>query len=261
MKIYIDLFFIFNYLMDFAILLSTSTLIKRNTSLKRIILSSLLGAVSSLLILLPISRILIQIIFIILISIIAFGYKNIRYTIKNIFYIYVLSLFLGGLIYLFNIKVSSSPILTYAIILIISCEALVLYVKEMKRVKENYNNYYKVDIYFKDNDKLSLVGFLDTGNNLHDPYQKRPIIIVSSKYTKEGNYLLVPYYTINNKGMLKCLKPEKVYIDDVLYPKQVLVAFSQSPMNIDGGIDVILHKDLMKGIEYEKSLKTIRKNI
>ena len=94
---------------------------------------------------------------------------------------YILSVLLGGLIYLFNIKVTTNIFITYFIIIIISVEVMILYVKEIKKMKNIYNNYYKVDISFKDGKKLSLIGFVDTGNNLYDPYKKRPIILVSNK--------------------------------------------------------------------------------
>ena len=158
---------------------------------------------------------------------------------------YILSVLLGGIIYLFNIKVTTNPLITYLIIIVISIEAMLLYIKENKRMKNNYNNYYNVDICFKDGVKLSLVGFVDTGNNLYDPYMKRPIILVSNKYKREDNYILVPYYTVGGDGLLKCIRVDSVSVNDICY-KNVLVGFSDSPRFIDG-VDVILHKDIMKG--------------
>ncbi len=244
MKIYIDLFFLFNVIMDATIVTSTGIILKRQTSLMRLFLSSLIGGFSSILLFTSLNKIIIEIISIIIISIIAFHYRNLRYTIKNIFYIYILSTLLGGIIYLFNIKVTSSILLTYFLIIIISIEVMILYIKEMKKIKNNYNNYYQVDIYFKDKEKLSLTGFVDTGNNLYDPYQKRPIILVSNKYQKDGDCLLVPYYTASGEGLLKCMRPDFIYIEKIGYRKNLLIGFSDSPMFIDG-IDVILHKDLM----------------
>ena len=113
-------------------------------------------------------------------------------------------------------------------------------------MKNIYNNYYKVDIYFKSNDKLSLIGFVDTGNNLYDPYKKRPIILISNKYYRNDNFILVPYHTLSGNGLLKCIKPDIIFIEGIGYKGNVLVGFSDSPNLIDG-IDVILHKDVMKG--------------
>ena len=251
MKIYIDLFFLFNVIMDLIIITSVSILLKRKTTYFRIILSSLLGGISSILLFTSLNKILIEIISVLIMVLISFGYKGIRYIIKNILYMYILSVLLGGLIYLFNIRVTTNTLVTYLIIIIISMEVMILYIKEMKKIKNTYNNYYKVDIYFKDKERLSLIGFVDTGNNLYDPYKKRPIILVSSRYRREDNYILVPYYTTSGEGLLKCIKPDIIFIEGVGYKGNVLVGFSDSPRLIDG-IDVILHKDLMKGWEYVK---------
>lgn len=193
-----------------------------------------------------INRLLLELITIILMITIAFKYKNIRYFLTNILYTYILSILLGGLIYLFNSKVTLNIYLNYLVIIILSIEVMTLYIKENKKIKNTYNNYYKVDIYFKDKEKISLIGFLDTGNNLYDPYKKRPIILVDKKYQKEDKFILVPYHTINGEGLLKCIKPEKVYIEKIGYKNNLLVAFSSSPSTIND-VEVLLHKDLMKG--------------
>lgn len=246
MKMYIDLFFIFNVIIDYIIIMSTSILLKRRTSYIRMILSSLIGGISSLVLFTSLNKIVIEIVSIVIMVLISFGYKGIRYLINNILYMYILSTLLGGIIYLFNIKVSNSMFLTYLIIIVISIEIMILYIKENKKMRSIYNNYYKVDIYFKDRKKLSLIGFVDTGNNLYDPYKKRPVIIVHNKYIKEDKYILVPYHTINGNGLLKCIKPDIIFIDGIGYKGNVLIGFSDS-FNFGDGVDVILHKDIMRG--------------
>ena len=246
MEMYIDLFFIFNVIMDYIIIMSTSILLKRRTSYIRMILSSLIGGISSLVLFTSLNKIVIEIVSIVIMVLISFGYKGIRYLINNILYMYILRTSLGGIIYLFNIKVSNSMFLTYLIIIVISIEIMLLYIKENKKMRSIYNNYYKVDIYFKDREKLSLIGFVDTGNNLYDPYKKRPVIIVHNKYIKEDKYILVPYHTINGNGLLKCIKPDIIFIDGIGYKGNVLIGFSDS-FNFGDGVDVILHKDIMKG--------------
>ena len=246
MRIYIDLFFLFNTIMDFMIILGTSIILKRNSNIIRIIISSVVGGLSSILLFNNINKILIEVVSIIIMVLISFGYKNIKYIIRNIFYMYLLSTLIGGIIYLFNIKVSSNTIINYLIIILIAVLTLILYIKENRKIKNIYNNYYKVDIYFKDKSKISVVGFVDTGNNLYDPYKKRPIILLSKKYQREDNYILVPYYTASGEGLLKCIKPDIIFIDKVGYKGNILIGFSSSPKLIDG-VDVILHKDIMKG--------------
>ena len=176
MKIYIDLFFLFNIIMDAIVITSVSILLKRRTTTPRIVVSSIIGGIISLLLFTSLNKILIEVTSVLIMVLIAFKYVDIRYTLKNIFYMYILSILLGGLLYLFNIRVTTNVFLTYLIMIVISIEVMILYIKEMKKMKNNYNNYYKVDIFYKDGEKVSLMGFVDTGNNLYDPYKKRPII-------------------------------------------------------------------------------------
>lgn len=246
MKIYIDLFFLFNVIMDLIIIMGVSIILKRRCSYFRIILGSFIGGIISLFLFTFINKILIDVIGIIIICFISFGYKNIKYMLNNILYFYILSTLLGGIMYLFNIKIISNSIYTYLIIIVIAIEVIILYIKEMNKMRNIYNNYYKVDIYFKDNNMLSLIGFVDTGNNLYDIYKKRPVIIASNKYRVEDNFILVPYHTLAGDGLLECVKPNCVFIDGNICKKNILVAFSNNFSFMDG-VDVILHKDLMKG--------------
>lgn len=256
MKIYIDLFFLFNAIMDFIIITGVGIILKRRSNYIRILLSSLVGGVISLCLFTNINNILVDIIGIMIIVFISYGYKNIRYYINNIIYAYIISILIGGVIYLFQVKVTSDSIISYLIIIVIAIEVLVLYIKEMKKIKDNYNNYYKVNIYFKDKEKISVVGFLDTGNNLYDPYKKRPIILLDNKYIREDNYILVPYHTLSGDGLLKCIKVDIIFIEGIGYKGNVLVGFSDKT-NVIEGADVILHKDLMKGWYYVKIIKKV----
>ena len=84
MEMYIDLFFIFNVIMDYIIIMSTSILLKRRTSYIRMILSSLIGGISSLVLFTSLNKIVIEIVSIVIMVLISFGYKGIRYLINNI---------------------------------------------------------------------------------------------------------------------------------------------------------------------------------
>ena len=161
---YIDLFFIFNVIMDYIIIMSTSILLKRRTSYIRMILSSLIGGISSLVLFTSLNKIVIEIVSIVIMVLISFGYKGIRYLINNILYMYILSTLLGGIIYLFNIKVSNSMFLTYLIIIVISIEIMILYIKENKKMRSIYNNYYEFNYFIE---RLYLLFIFLNGSYLH----------------------------------------------------------------------------------------------
>lgn len=104
--------------------------------------------------------------------------------------------------------------INFIVMLIISPIIIYFYVKEKKEYKNIYQNIYLIDIYINNN-KYSLTGYLDTGNTLNDPYKNRPVIITdSSKINFDiKKSILVPFETINDKGLIKCIKPDKVIIN------------------------------------------------
>lgn len=104
--------------------------------------------------------------------------------------------------------------INFIVMIIISPIILYLYIKEKKEYQTNINNYYIVDIYIKEK-IYHLTGYLDTGNTLKDPYKKRPVIIINYNKIKFDldKTLLVPFETINETGIIKCIKPDKVIIE------------------------------------------------
>ena len=243
MIIYVDVIFILNIFLDFVLLMSVSVILTRHVKIKRIIMGSIVGGVSIFILFINISSIIsfiFKLFLGILMSIVTFGYKNIKYTFNNLFYLYTLSFSVGGVMYLLMEK----GIYNYLVLIIGFIVVLFMFVKQSKSYQDNYSNYHKVEIYIKEK-KYSLTGFLDTGNKLYDTYKHRPVIIVNKKinYNFE-DIIYVPCITINNESILKCLKTDKVIIDNHVFTNY-LVGLSNKNINLDG-IDCILHSK-MKG--------------
>ena len=247
MKVYIDVIFLLNIFFDFLLLLSVSLILRRHTKIYRLILGGLVGGISIIFLFFNISVSLLfflKIIIAFLMIITTFGYKDIRYTLKNLSFLYLTSIALGGALYFFNIQFSykNNGIIFYhngfsinfIILLIITPILTYIYVKELKSIKTNTC--------------ITLNGYMDTGNNLVDPYKKRPIILVNyekiKKYITNKKELLVPYNSINNNGLLRCIKVLKIEIDNKEY-KNVLVGLSMNNISIDG-IDCILNNKLLE---------------
>ena len=76
--------------------------------------------------------------------------------------------------------------------------------------------------YFNDLEKITVTAFLDTGNKLIDPYNQRPIILINKSLINinDKKILLVPYNTVNNSDLLKCVIPKKIYIHNIGYRKR-----------------------------------------
>ena len=210
MIIYVDLVFLINFIMDFYILSGVKFLLKLDTNFFRILLGSLIGSLSIILLFFSLSTTLLNIlkIFIsILMILVTFGkYKFFRL----LFYLYIISIFLGGSLYLINdslgyevnsgIFINNGYSINLIILLIISPVIIFMYVREFLKLKKKINTIYNVVIKFK-NKEIKLEGFLDTGNKLVDPYFNRPIILLNKKYInlKGKKVLYVPYESLNNR--------------------------------------------------------------
>ena len=143
---YIEFIYIINFLLDFMILYGTKRLLKINKSNIRIVLSSSIGMMSTLLIYIKISSIelfIIKIIFSFIMIIVAFGFNNIF---KNTIYFYLLSIILGGMIYLFDFDVGLYT--NFIVIVVGSPIVLFLIVKELINHKYNINDKYSVSIIY-----------------------------------------------------------------------------------------------------------------
>ena len=226
MKIYLDLILIINFIIDYLLLYGTKKILKNKTSIKRILLGSIIGSISSLLMIYQ-NNIIIKILLSILIIIITFGINNI---IKNITYFYLLSIILGGTLYLFDLNIYK---LNYQILLLISPILIYLYIKENIKYKNIYLNNYIVEIYI--NNKLyKLEGMIDTGNELKDPYKKRSIILVNINLDyRQFKYLFVPFNALNTQGIIPCIKPDKIIINNKIFTNY-LIGLSKDKFHLNG---------------------------
>lgn len=244
MIVYIDLVLLLNIVLDSILLMSVSVLLGRNVTIKRIILGSITGGVSTIILFISITNLslfILKIILGIVMCIITFGYVNIKYTLNNIFYLYIISFIIGGGITL----IKDYGYYNYIILIISFIVISFLFIKQMKNFQDNYSNYYKVDIYIK-GIVYKLNGYLDTGNKLYDQYKNRPIILISKKikYNIE-DIIYVPYVSLNNESLVKCLKVDKIIINNKIF-NNYLIGLSDKKFHIDG-INCILHSK-MKGI-------------
>lgn len=246
MTVYIDLVCIINFIYDFLILLTVSFILKRNRKIYYYILSSLIGVLSIFLLFLKINNIvlfLLKILISVIMVIVAFGYKSIKYTISNIIYFYMTSIVLAGFLYL--IKGNSSNFnLNYIVLLIIGPIILFIYYKSNKKLKNTYSDYYKIKIVF-DNIEYNLVSFYDNGNNLKDPISRKSIIIVeNSRLEKIYNIrspVYVPVITVKGTHLMKCFKPSYIILND---KKIYNYLIGESSIKFSDGVECLLNKSL-----------------
>ena len=193
MKIYLDLLMTINFFFDFLLLLFVSLLLKRQVKISKIIHGAFIGGLSIVFLFMKLNNLELffyKFIISILMILITFGYKNIKYTITNVGYLYIVSLFLGGALYFINNSFSYKRIgmvfyyngfsINIIIILILTPLIIYIYLLQCKKLKNNYNNYYNVQIYLN-NQYIEGTGYMDSGNNLVDFLTKKKIIFIDKR--------------------------------------------------------------------------------
>ena len=249
MTIYIDLLLLVNFLFDLLLLLTVNIALKRYSKISRLILASLFGEVTLLSLILPISSYLLIILKFILgifLCIIAFGCKNFKYTFYNVLYLYMTSIILSGFTYYLSVEFQNINYL----LLLISPLILYVFIKSIKALKEIKNYYYKIKIVFENGKNLELTSFLDTGNKLIDPITNKPIILINKKLLKGSinirSPMYIPYNTINHHGLLECVKPSYIEIENKKL-KNYLIGLSEESFKLNG-IDCLLNYKILEDL-------------
>lgn len=265
MKMYLDLIVLLNFFLDFILLFSVSMILKRNTSLKRIALGALIGGVSVLSLFINFNSItlfLFKVVMSIIMVLVTFSFKSLKFTFNNLVYLYLVSIILGGFLYWINDELAykntglvffhSGFSINWLLIIICAPVILTIYVVKTRRLKAEYAKRYEVEITFLNGKKTCVTGFLDTGNNLVDPYKKRPIIMINKALL--GDYkpsvILVPCVTVNKESLINCFKIKKLLINREVVEEDVLVGISDNNFGIEG-VDCLLHKRIVKEMQDE----------
>ena len=238
MTIYVDGLLFLNFFFDFLLLLSVSIILKRNVSIFRVMIGAFIGSLTILILFFKITSFelfLIKVYLSIIMCLVSFGYKDLKYTLKNILFLYLVSIILGGFLYMINIEfgyknkglvfINNEFSLNVIFLIIFSPIVLYIYVKEMKNYKAKIGNYYKVNIYIGKK-VLNLNGYLDTGNTLK--YKGRLVILTNIKNSFKNKIYMIPYMGASGYGVLECIRVRKVEVLDLGVFEDVYLGFSKT---------------------------------
>ena len=232
MKVYLELYFLINYILDISLLIGTSKLLKIYVKIIRYFIGAFIGSITIIFLFINISNITLLLlkIFISIIMIIStYGFNNIF---RNTFYFYLLSIILGGIFYLLDINLFNiNNYFNYLFLIILSPIIIYLIVCEYLKRKRINNIKYKIIIKYK-NISINTYGFIDTGNCLKDPYFNKSIILIDNNINIDKP-ILVPFKTISDSGFINCFKPDKLIINNKLF-SNYLIGISNKKINLEG---------------------------
>ncbi len=250
MTVYVDGVLFLNFAFDFLLLLTTSVVLKRNVKIFNIVIGAFIGSLSTLVLFFNINSLqlfIVKVYLSILMILFTFNYKDLKYTLTNIGIFYVVSILLGGFLYLLNIEFSykheglvfyhNGLSINVIILFIIAPIILYIYIRQSRFFTKKVKNYHQVTLIIGKK-TLNLNGYLDTGNTLS--HKGKPVILTNLKNTFRKKKFLVPYTVIGGTGLLECIEAKAIVND--LGTFDVLLGFSEN-MNISG-VEVLLNSQM-----------------
>jgi stage II sporulation protein GA (sporulation sigma-E factor processing peptidase) len=200
MTLYLDVIWFLNFCIDYLLIALTAHVLKRNASKKRILLASTLASSYIFLIAFENSSVLLgpifKFVFSVFIMIVAFGFRRIRFVVKNVAMFYFVSFVTGGGIFALHYFMKSDIAIMEGIIttqgsglgdpiswLFVVAGVPALWYFSKKRVEDitiekmNGDHLVRVKITIGDT-VLYANGLIDTGNKLYDPITKLPVMIL-----------------------------------------------------------------------------------
>lgn len=210
MTIYIDIVLIENVIMNYIILFATAIVLKLKKNYLRIFLSSLIGAIYSVVayvgILKIYSSIFLKIVLSILIVYIAFNPQNLKKMWKDLVIFYLTSFVFGGVAFALIYVIKPQDILmknglflgTYPLktILLGSIVAFIVILIALKIIKGKFSKKDMFcDIEIKiNNNNIKTKAMIDTGNCLKEPITNMPVIVIEHTLL----YECIPKEILNN---------------------------------------------------------------
>ena len=227
--VYVDILLIVNFFVNLLLLKITCLISKRSPKLYRIIISSCIGSLYSLVIfadnlnpiLCELSKLFVSCIMVL----IAFGFRRVLVYTKQLLIFYFSSIILLGVVmlvcFIFKLRfvavnnsviyfnVSSATLIICAVLAyIVSSIIIRLYNRSLSK-----NELYILKIE-NDGCNVTLSAFLDTGNRLREPFSNSPVIIVNSSKISAGDkqIRIVPVTTVSGTSFLQAFKPDKIIL-------------------------------------------------
>ncbi|MCH5191096.1 MAG: sigma-E processing peptidase SpoIIGA [Oscillospiraceae bacterium] len=275
MTVYIDILIILNILVNYFMLAAVKKISRSHTSRLRLALGALSGGVASLLIFidsLGIIMTLLKIAASLVMVFISFGFGSVKQFFKRALWLFFISFVFGGLVFAvymcFGLEtmiytngiVYFDVDMTFLVVCSAVAYALITLVSKFIDKKAPKSKEYYVTLQ-KNGKNISCTGFMDTGNNLREPFSGFPVIMVCSSVFRElmggdipiekmqGNekIRLIPISTVSGNTIIKAFRPDSVKIGEFTTDK---VYVGESLTHLDE-YKIILNINLERELQNE----------
>ena len=261
--IYADVLLILNTYINYAILILTALFLHISVSRLRVLIAAVIGGICSLIVLLPFcSEVVLgflRLFLCIALPIVSFDYRGIKPLVKQIGVFLSVNFLFAGIMFALWYFVSPSAVyyntgifyfdmepLSLAVLTAV-CYLAVRIFRKIIDLKAPKNTLYDVCLTIK-GEEFYLKGFLDTGNNLKDPFTGADVVIVSRNALEK--------YFPENKTMSEIIEvsPLKIrYLPCVTVSgSKLMPVFRCDEMKIKGVSAEACQRGVMIGVSDEK---------
>lgn len=236
--IYADILIVVNLIVNYLLLRATSVILGAERNAVRLLVSSLLGGVFSLIIFIenipPFLNILIKFAFLTVMVCVAFRIGKISDFLKNFAAFFLCNFAFAGIMLAMNIfltpelTIYKNGVVYFDIDIItlvaasIGCYAVLSLISKFTRNRMVRNLLYEISVEYNGK-SVSGKALLDTGNTLRDTFSGKPVIIAEKQFissiipekadiTQMNNFRLIPYSTIHSGGALPAFLADEVTV-------------------------------------------------
>jgi len=282
--VYLDVFFMINFIMDYMIILITSRIAQVKKKRIRQLAGAGCGALYSVIVIKPLTNHLFKITLVnILIAavmvLISFGFTSASVYIKNVFLLFVVSFTMSGIInYLYYSTVigkyvrnvlsgNSNKVVNARKFILVSVLAYILLsaiVRIIFSVRKDMELYYDVKITFRGK-SVVVRGLYDTGNGLTEPVSGKMVHIAEYKILKpllEGdekakeNIYVIPFHSIGEEdGIMYGIRMDEMVVlvdDEPKFLYNPIIGIYTGNVSKRGNYSVILNRETFDGINDNK---------
>ena len=256
LTIYADVLLCVNFIIDYFLLGLTIRVLKTTCSFKRQLVGAGVGAVCSLVILLPSLNFILSLLLLVLTSAITviatFGINKMMVLLKQIICFYIASFLFTGTMAALSKLIKMPSLLVRNGVVYYNLSAILLVMLAVvtyfiitlicKYLKRNVDATCKLSISQGDV-KLQVIALIDSGNKLQEPFSEKWVMLLDSQYEKLFSNIsspkrIIPYATIGGEGILYGFCPESIKILSTGEKLDMYVAFSPRP--IKNGYNAII---------------------
>lgn len=256
-ELYIDVFFLENFMMDSLLLFLTARILKCRCPYGRLFLGAGLGSLlTCAVVLIPMPDIVEIILYHTavnsLMAVVGLKIRILSQFAKAMVLLYVCAVFLGGFMQIFRPYMRYVSLFYFAAFL--GCLLFLKLWKAIAYLHDRGRHILRVTIY-TETGEVEVRALLDTGNRLRDFLTGEPVSVVSPETAagitgcpeKEKGFRVIPYRCVGGSSVMKVFRVRKmcIHMEEELWVGNVLLGIGEERLSREGEYGMILNPAIL----------------